>query len=74
MNYLFKRNNSTSLLENKNNKLFEATTKEYEKTYQCVQNISMYLKTNAKIYLTDEEKLYLILHVNRLCNREDCNH
>ncbi len=74
MNYLFKRNNSTSLLENKNSKLFEATTKEYEKTYQCVQNISMYLKTNTKIYLTDEEKLYLILHVNRLCNREDCNH
>lgn len=74
MNYLFKRNNSTSLLENKNNKLFEATTKEYKKTYQCVQNISLYLKTNGNINLTDEEKLYLILHVNRLCTREDCNH
>ena len=25
------------------------------------------------LYMNEEEKLYLMMHVNRLCTREDCN-
>ena len=36
----------------------------------CVEKISKYLNDEYSINLNDEEKLYLMLHINRLCSRE----
>ena len=46
---------------------------EYNKTYQCVSHIQTYLKDHLEWNPSEEELLYLMLHINRLCSREDCN-
>lgn len=37
----------------------------------CVDKICIYYQNVWSIQLSEEEKLYLILHVNRVCSRED---
>ena len=39
----------------------------------CVDKICAYYKETWKLELSEEEKLYLILHVNRVCSREENN-
>ena len=53
-----------------NEDMFELMKTKYKKTYKCVEHIAEFLKTELDISLNDEEKMYLILHVNRLCSRE----
>ncbi|GMA08676.1 transcriptional regulator [Tetragenococcus halophilus subsp. flandriensis] len=71
--YLLKREQANKHISSENYKLFQSVTKEYPDTYQCVLKIRDYLDKELDFKLTDEEMLYLILHVNRLCVREDCN-
>ena len=73
MHYLLKRGKSKHLIESKNDKLYQTMVHDYPKTYECSKRISEYLENKLKLKLTDEEKLYLMLHINRLCTREDCN-
>ena len=73
LHYLLKRGNSQHFLDSENLKLYQTTKEEYPQISDCADNISIYLSDRAKIDLTDEEKLYLMLHINRLCNREECN-
>ncbi|MEF2609168.1 MAG: PRD domain-containing protein [Faecalicoccus sp.] len=47
--------------------------KNYKKSYECSEKIAIYLRDKLKILLNEEEKLYLMLHINRLCTREDCD-
>lgn len=72
MHYLLKRLKEKRLINTKNKKIYETLISSYQETYECTEKISYYLKNRMKIELNDEEKLYLILHVNRLCIREDC--
>ena len=46
--------------------------KSFPDTSDCVDSISEYLLQLFKWELSIEEKLYLIIHINRLCSREDC--
>ena len=73
MHYLLKRGNTKTLISTDNNTIYEQVKEEYHRTYQCVLKVSEYLSGMLKIELSDEEKLYLMLHINRLCTREDCN-
>jgi len=43
------------------------------RTNECVNKIENYFRRKKNWKLDDEEKLYLILHVNRVISREDCN-
>ncbi|SJZ50004.1 PRD domain-containing protein [Anaerorhabdus furcosa] len=72
MHYLLKRLKEKRLINTKNKKIYETLITSYKETYECTEKISIYLKDKMKIELNDEEKLYLMLHVNRLCIREDC--
>lgn len=72
MHYLLKRLKENRLINTKNKKIYETLISSYKETYECTEKISFYLKNKMKIELNDEEKLYLMLHVNRLCIREDC--
>lgn len=72
MHYLLKRLKEKRLINTKNKKIYETLITSYKETYECTEKISIYLKNKMKIELNDEEKLYLMLHVNRLCIREDC--
>ena len=72
MHYLFKRGKTRHLIESSNDLLYTDMKNNYPETYACEEKISDYLKDKLDIDLTDEEKLYLMLHINRLCTREDC--
>lgn len=73
MRYLLKRGESKHLVSSDNKKLFENMKDSNTKNYECIEKISEYFKKKVNLELNDEEKLYLMLHVNRLCTREDCD-
>lgn len=72
MKYLMKRENIQSQLSSDNQQIYQTVIEQYPDTYACVKNISAYLQDECDLSLNDEEILYLVLHVNRLCVREDC--
>ena len=72
MYYLLKRGKSKHLIQTENDKLYQTIKENYQKAYQCSEEISLYLRRHLDLKLTDEEKLYLVLHINRLCTREEC--
>lgn len=69
MEYLLRRADKKSLELEKNANLYKSMIKEIPEISYCVNGISELLK-KREIYLNDDEKLYLMLHVNRLCSRE----
>lgn len=72
MHYLIKRGRKNELVRSENTQLYQQIVQGHPKTAQCSEKVSKYLSETLKIHLNDEEKLYLILHINRLCTREDC--
>ena len=74
MHYLFKReelnNNGTN---NGNEILYETIIKNYPEVFKCLNKIVAYFETKRKIYLNNDECLYLMLHINRLCEKENFN-
>ena len=46
---------------------------KYHETYECVSKIEEYLFQEFNEKCTHEELLYLMIHVNRLYTKEDCN-
>ena len=74
LHYLLKRGRDKELIKSENAALFKITKESYPKVYECAVKISEYLKKELRFELSDEEVLYLMLHINRLCSREDCYH
>lgn len=72
LQYLLKREEHSKELSSDNTRLYNLISKEYPETNQCVLLIKDYLEDELNLKLNEEELLYLILHVNRLCTREDC--
>lgn len=70
--YLLKREEKNETIRSDNKQLFDSLIDTYPKTYKCVYLVKEYLLENYNWTLIDEECLYLILHINRLCAREDC--
>ena len=70
--YLIKRQKEKQLVKSDNVRLYDNVKKQYPETYACVQKIKQYLKFELDFDLNEEGSLYLILHVNRLCSKEDC--
>ena len=73
LQYLLKRGKTGELVQSANRKLFDQIKEEHPSAFVCGQKISGCLKKHIQMELTDEEILYLMLHINRLCTREDCN-
>ncbi len=72
MHYLLKRGKKNEMVKSENQKLYESLINTYPKTYECTQHVRKYLKDQMNWDLSDEECIYLMLHINRLCAREDC--
>lgn len=68
--YLMKREQKSKQISSDNFRLFKAVKKEYPNTFEAVKKIDRYLEKELKFELSEEEQLYLVLHVNRLCSRE----
>ena len=67
MYYLLERVMNNKEIKTENKKMFDQLIDEYPKTYECAKRICEALD----ILPNDEEMMYVILHVNRLSNREE---
>ena len=72
MHYLLKRGKSQHLIRGNNSAIYQTIKKDCPQVYACSERISAYLNEVMHTTLTEEEKLYLMLHINRLCEKEDC--
>ena len=70
MDYLIRRASANNQIESVNAAMFDALKKEYPGAYRCAQKISIVFEQHLGKPLSDEEKMYLMLHINRLCTRE----
>ena len=70
MNYLYSRVRNNDMHESENQKMYILMITKYPDINVCIEKISKYLGDEYSISLNDEEKLYLMLHINRLCSRE----
>lgn len=68
--YLLKRISSNQPLDTDNGIMYESIKEEFPEISVCVDLIEEYFKEKFEIILSKEEKLYLILHINRICVRE----
>ena len=71
MNYLLKRGKTNQIINSDNAALYKKTAEQFPNTSQVTDEVCAYLVENLRLLLTDEEKLYLILHINRLCSRNN---
>ncbi len=73
LQYMFGRLKEKRLISSENVKLYENLIYESPKASESTNKIADFLKRKKGWELTIEEKMYLVLHINRLCSREDCN-
>ena len=73
LQYLLKRRKNGTNITSENKKIYDYLKETYQETYSCVTHIKDYLIKNLNWNPSEEELLYLMLHINRLCSREDCN-
>lgn len=71
--YLLKRRENNAGISSENQAMFDSMIEQFPKAHGCALEISEYLKKEIDWKSSDEELLYLMLHINRLCVREDCN-
>lgn len=71
MFYLFKRDNGKVVEYTNNKALYKLLIKTYPETYQCVLKIKSYFSKSKNWDLSEDECLYLMLHINRLCNTDN---
>ncbi len=68
--YLLKRLMEKKHIDSSNLLLYEATREEYQKAAVCADKIGEYYERRFSVLLNKEEKLYLIIHINRVCSGE----
>lgn len=73
ISYLLKRQNNNSAITSDNKGIFEEMIGRFPLVYKSALNIREYLNEKQGTVISDEEVLYLMLHINRLIDREDCN-
>lgn len=73
MHYMMKRTQDDQMIVSQNQDIFESLCQEFPDIYRCACKIGADMEKSLHQKLTDEEILYLMLHINRLCAREDCD-
>lgn len=71
MYYLVNRVFNSEMISSVNAKMFEDLKTQYASAHICAIRISEIFKDKINQVLSDEEIIYLILHINRLCSREE---
>ncbi|MBU9904714.1 PRD domain-containing protein [Thomasclavelia ramosa] len=70
LHYLFKRKDEEHNFFNGNEKIFNSMKNNYPTAYECALKIKSYVRMDFNSILNDDDLLYLMLHINRLCERE----
>ncbi|HIG0358555.1 TPA: PRD domain-containing protein [Clostridium sporogenes] len=71
MEYLLKRRKKDINVSSENKNIFFAMKEQYLDIYKCVNEINKYFINTLNWDLNEEELLYLMLHINRICSREN---
>ena len=71
MEYLLQRLFKHQHIDSDNMQMYTSIREEYPQISACVDKITSYYHAQLGVELTEEEKLYLILHVNRVCAKEN---
>lgn len=69
--YLLKRAESHDAIETGISSAYEPFAQGNPDIAACVDRIALFIESTFHHPLTEEEKLYLFLHVNRICTRSD---
>ncbi len=69
LDYLIRRLSDNGLIESENRSLFEEIRNDYPKSYDCAMKICSYLQEKFNTEISEEEALYLVIHINRLVSR-----
>ncbi|ETT63628.1 transcriptional antiterminator BglG [Paenibacillus sp. FSL R7-277] len=68
--YFIMRQMSGKSLKKENEALFEMVTEKFPRELECVEKIAAFLQNNYGWSCTNDEKLYLILHIQRLISND----
>ena len=71
LQYLLKRIFEKKHIDSSNLKMYHSIREEYPDVAACVDKISTCYQQDWSAELTEEEKLYLIMHVNRVCSKDN---
>lgn len=72
LQYLLKRGEQGKNINSDNYRLYVSIKDSFPDVYECATTINSYLNEISGFSFNEEELLYLMLHINRLCVREDC--
>ena len=70
MQYLLKRIFEEQHIDSDNLQMYRSVREEFPAVSACVDKICMYYQRDWQLNLSEEEKLYLIMHINRVCSQE----
>lgn len=70
MQYLLRRIFEHKHIDSGNLSMCQPVRDEYPEIAECVDKICSYYKDDWSLELCEEERLYLILHINRVCSKE----
>lgn len=71
--YFIMRQMSGKSLKDENESLYEMVKEKFPRELQCVEKIAAFLHNNYGWACTNDEKLYLILHIQRLISNDQPN-
>ena len=71
LKYLLKRSSKLHMPESENEKLYESVCEDFPELKRVGEKIKEYIVATLKVEPAKEEILYLMIHINRLCARED---
>lgn len=70
LQYLFQRIHQQKTIDSENIRMYRDLRSEFPDISACVEKIAAHMNEKWECSLSEEEKLYLILHVNRICAKE----
>lgn len=71
LKYLLKRSSNLHMPESENEKLYESVCEEFPELKKVGEKVKEYIAATLQVEPAKEEILYLMIHINRLCARED---
>ena len=70
LQYLFQRVHQSRSIDSENIRMYKDLRSEFPDISDCVEKIAAHMEREWECTISEEEKLYLILHVNRICAKE----
>ena len=70
MQYLFGRIHTSKTIASGNSQMYDSIRAEFPDVAACAEEITAHIQRKWGCALPEEEKLYLILHINRICIKE----